>query len=92
PNGMEAKYPLFLLTISLVALYIIPLLVLTYSLAKRYNISKKIIGLSWLLVLTSSISFSELGHTAIGYFLLEIVKDSNHFINDWGAAISGPLA
>lgn len=65
PNGMEAKYPLFLLTISLVAIYIIPLLVLTYSLAKRYNISKQVIGLSWLLGLTSSISFSELGHTAI---------------------------
>ncbi len=24
PNGMEAKYPLFLLTISLVAIYILP--------------------------------------------------------------------
>lgn len=92
PNGMEAKYPLFLLTISLVAIYLIPLLVLTYYLAKRYNISKQVIGLSWLLGLTSSISFSELGHTAIGYFLLEIVKASDNFLKDWGAAISGPLA
>ncbi|HFI0468227.1 TPA: PrsW family glutamic-type intramembrane protease [Streptococcus suis] len=92
PNGMEEKYPLFLLTISLVALYLLPLLVLIRHLEKRYAISKKVSHLSWLLGLTAGVAFSDIGHTAIGYFLLEIVKVSDDFRYDWGAAISGPLA
>ncbi|HFI0420228.1 TPA: PrsW family glutamic-type intramembrane protease [Streptococcus suis] len=92
PNGMEEKYPLFLLTISLVALYLLPLLVLIHHLENRYAISKKVSYLSWILGLTAGVAFSDIGHTAIGYFLLEIVKVSDDFRYDWGAAISGPLA
>ncbi|NQN88263.1 PrsW family intramembrane metalloprotease [Streptococcus suis] len=92
PNGMEEKYPLFLLTISLVVLYLLPLLVLIRYLEKRYAISKKVSHLSWLLGMTAGVAFSDIGHTAIGYFLLEIVKVSDDFRYDWGAAISGPLA
>lgn len=92
PNGMEDKYPLFLLTISLVAIYLLPLLFLTLYLAKRYQMSKKITNLSWLLGLTAGMAFSEVGHMAIGYFLLEIVKVSDAFRADWGAAVSAPFA
>ncbi|HFI0402932.1 TPA: PrsW family glutamic-type intramembrane protease [Streptococcus suis] len=92
PNGMEAKYPLFLLTISVVALYIIPLVYFIRYLENRYAISKKVSQLSWILGLTAGVAFSDYGHTAIGYFLLEIVKVSDDFRYDWGAAISGPLA
>ncbi|HFI0640288.1 PrsW family glutamic-type intramembrane protease [Streptococcus suis] len=92
PNGMEEKYPLFLLTISLVALYLLPLLVLIRHLEKRYAISKKVSHLSWLLGLTAGVAFSDIGHTAIGYFLLEIVKVSDDFRYDWGAAVSAPFA
>lgn len=92
PNGMEAKYPLFLLTISLAALYIIPLVCFIRHLENRYAISKKVSQLSWILGLTAGVAFSDYGHTAIGYFLLEIVKVSDDFRYDWGAAISGPLA
>ncbi|MGQ7373267.1 PrsW family glutamic-type intramembrane protease [Streptococcus suis] len=92
PNGMEAKYPLFLLTISVAALYIIPLVYLIRYLENRYAISKKVSHLSWILGLTAGVAFSDYGHTAIGYFLLEIVKVSDDFRYDWGAAVSGPFA
>ncbi|HFI0255457.1 TPA: PrsW family intramembrane metalloprotease [Streptococcus suis] len=92
PNGMENKYPLFLLTISLAALYIIPLLLFIRLLEKRYAISKKVSNLSWMLGLTAGIAFSDYGHMAIGYFLLEIVKVSDDFRYDWGAAVSAPFA
>lgn len=92
PNGMEAKYPLFLLTISVAALYIIPLIFFIRYLENRYAISKKVSHLSWILGLTAGVAFSDYGHTAIGYFLLEIVKVSDDFRYDWGAAVSGPFA
>ncbi|HEM5988470.1 TPA: PrsW family intramembrane metalloprotease [Streptococcus suis] len=92
PNGMEAKYPLFLLTISVAALYIIPLVYFIRYLEQRYAISKKVSQLSWILGLTAGVAFSDYGHTAIGYFLLEIIKVSDDFRYDWGAAVSGPLA
>lgn len=92
PNGMEAKYPLFLLTISVAALYIIPLVYFIRYLEKRYAISKKVSHLSWILGLTAGVAFSDYGHTAIGYFLLEIVKVSDDFRYDWGAAVSAPFA
>ncbi|HEL2110829.1 TPA: PrsW family intramembrane metalloprotease [Streptococcus suis] len=92
PNGMDEKYPLFLLTISLVALYLLPLLVLIRHLENRYAISQKVSHLSWILGLTAGVAFSDYGHTAIGYFLLEIVKVSDDFRYDWGAAVSAPFA
>ncbi|BCP63784.1 protease PrsW [Streptococcus parasuis] len=92
PNGMEDKYPLFFLTISLVTIYLLPLLFLTRYLAKRYHISKKVTNLSWLLGLTAGMAFSELGHMAVGYFWIEIVKASDNFKADWGAAVSAPFA
>lgn len=92
PNGMEAKYPLFLLTISVAALYIIPLVYFIRYLENRYAISKKVSHLSWILGLTAGVAFSDYGHTAIGYFLLEIVKVSDDFRYDWGAAVSAPFA
>ncbi|HFI0149681.1 TPA: PrsW family glutamic-type intramembrane protease [Streptococcus suis] len=92
PNGMEGKYPLFLLTISVAALYIIPLVYFIRYLEKRYAISKKVSHLSWLLGLTAGVAFSDIGHTAIGYFLLEVVKVSDDFRYDWGAAVSAPFA
>ncbi|MCK4029091.1 PrsW family glutamic-type intramembrane protease [Streptococcus iners] len=92
PNGMEAKYPLFLLTISVAALYIIPLVYFISYLEKRYAISNKVSHLSWILGLTAGVAFSDYGHTAIGYFLLEIVKVSDDFRYDWGAAVSAPFA
>ncbi|HEL2383506.1 TPA: PrsW family intramembrane metalloprotease [Streptococcus suis] len=92
PNGMEAKYPLFLLTISIAALYIIPLVYFIRYLEKRYAISKKVSHLSWILGLTAGVAYSDYGHTAIGYFLLEIVKVSDDFRYDWGAAVSAPFA
>ncbi|MGQ7366650.1 PrsW family glutamic-type intramembrane protease [Streptococcus suis] len=92
PNGMEAKYPLFFLTISIAALYIIPLVYLIRYLENRYAISKKVSHLSWILGLTAGVAFSDYGHTAIGYFLLEIVKVSDDFRYEWGAAVSAPFA
>ncbi|HEL1593120.1 TPA: PrsW family intramembrane metalloprotease [Streptococcus suis] len=92
PNGMEAKYPLFLLTISVAALYIIPLVYFIRYLENRYAISQKVSHLSWLLGLTAGVAFSDYGHTAIGYFLLEIIKVSDDFRYDWGAAVSAPFA
>ncbi|HFI2473169.1 TPA: PrsW family glutamic-type intramembrane protease [Streptococcus suis] len=92
PNGMEAKYPLFLLTISVAVLYIIPLVYFIRYLEKHYAISNKVSHLSWILGLTAGVAFSDYGHTAIGYFLLEIVKVSDDFRYDWGAAVSAPFA
>lgn len=92
PNGMEEKYPLFLLTISLVAVYLLPILALIRHLQARFAISPKMTNLSWLLGLTASVAFSDIGHTAVGYFLLEILKVSEDFRYDWGAAVSAPFA
>lgn len=92
PEGNEAKYPLFLLTISLVAIYMLPMLVFIRYLAKRYSISQSLINLSWLLGLTANFAFSEIGHEIVGYFWLYIVKADEQFLNDWGAAVSAPFA
>lgn len=92
PNGLEQKYPLFLLTLSLVALYVIPMIFLIRYLAKRFDISKSVINLSWCLGLTASLYFSDLGHSIVGVFWLYIVKPGEDFLNAWGAAVSAPFA
>ena len=91
PNGMEAKYPLFFLTISLVALYIIPMIFLIRYLAKRFEISKKVVHLSWVLGITASYYFSGIGQTLLGAFWLLVVKPPQSFINAWGAAVTAPI-
>lgn len=63
PNGLDQKYPLFLLTISLVALYALPMIFLTRYLAKRFAVSKSVVNLSWTLGLTANLYFSGLGQT-----------------------------
>lgn len=92
PDGLEGKYPLFLLNIALIAIYAIPLILLTRYLAKRFEISKKVIHLSWVMALTASVYFSDIGHTIVGYTTIVILKVPNAILADWGAAISGPLA
>ncbi len=42
PDGMDGKYPLFFLTISLVALYVFPMILIIRYIAKRFDISKKL--------------------------------------------------
>ena len=91
PNGMEAKYPLFFLTISLVALYIIPMIFLIRYLAKRFEISKKVVHLSWVLGITASYYFSGIGQTLLGAFWLLVVKPPQSFIDAWGAAVTAPI-
>lgn len=61
-------------------------------LAKRFDVSKSVVNLSWILGLTASLSFSDIGHTLIGRFWLEFVKAPQSFINNWGAAVSAPFA
>lgn len=92
PNGLEDKYPLFLLNISLIAIYAIPLILLTRYLAKRFEISKKVIHLSWVMALTASVYFSDIGHTIVGYITIVIFKIPDSIRADWGPAIGGPLA
>ncbi len=92
PNGLDEKYPLFLLTISLVVIYLLPMIFVIRYLAKRFEISKSVINLSWVLGVTASIYFSEIGHTIVGLFWLKIVKPSDAFISNWGAAVSAPFA
>lgn len=91
PNGMEAKYPLFFLTISLVALYVIPMIFLIRYLAKRFEISKKVVHLSWFLGITASYYFSGIGQTLLGAFWLLVVKPPQSFIDAWGAAVTAPI-
>ncbi len=91
PNGMEAKYPLFFLTISLVALYVIPMIFLIRYLAKRFEISKKVVHLSWVLGITASYYFSGIGQTLLGAFWLLVVKPPQSFIDAWGAAVTAPI-
>lgn len=89
---MESKYPLFFLTISLLLIYILPMLALIRYLANRFAISKSVINLSWIMGLTASMHFSTLGHTAIALFWLNLIKPSEEFIGRWGAAVSAPFA
>ena len=91
PNGLEAKYPLFFLTISLVSLYVIPMIFLIRYLAKRFEISKKVLHLSWLLGITASYYFSGIGQTLLGAFWLLVVKPPQSFIDAWGAAVTAPI-
>lgn len=91
PNGMEEKYPLFFLTISLVALYVIPMIFLICYLAKRFDISKKVVHLSWVLGITASYYFSGIGQTLLGAFWLLVVKPPQSFIDAWGAAVTAPI-
>ena len=91
PNGMEAKYPLFFLTISLVSLYVIPMIFLIRYLVKRFDISKKVLHLSWVLGITASYYFSGIGQTLLGAFWLLVVKPPQSFINAWGAAVTAPI-
>ncbi len=88
---MEAKYPLFFLTISLVALYVIPMIFLIRYLAKRFEISKKVVHLSWVLGITASYYFSGIGQTLLGAFWLLVVKPPQSFIDAWGAAVTAPI-
>ena len=91
PNGLEAKYPLFFLTISLVALYVIPMIFLIRYLVKRFDISKKVVHLSWVLGITASYYFSGIGQTLLGAFWLLVVKPPQSFIDAWGAAVTAPI-
>lgn len=91
PKGMDEKYPLFLLTISLVALYVIPMIFLIRYLAKRFDISKKVVHLSWVLGITASYFFSGIGQTLLGAFWLLIIKPPQSFIQTWGAAVTAPF-
>ena len=91
PNGMEAKYPLFFLTISLVSLYVIPMIFLIRYLAKRFEISKKVVHLSWVLGITASYYFSGIGQTLLGAFWLLVVKPPQSFIDAWGSAVTAPI-
>ncbi|HEM2832808.1 PrsW family glutamic-type intramembrane protease [Streptococcus suis] len=91
PDGMDGKYPLFFLTISLVALYVFPMILIIRYIAKRFDISKKVIHLSWILGITASFYFSGLGQTLLGAFWLFIVKPPQTFIQNWGAAVTAPF-
>ena len=91
PNGLEAKYPLFFLTISLVSLYVIPMIFLIRYLVKRFDISKKVVHLSWVLGITASYYFSGIGQTLLGAFWLLVVKPTQSFIDAWGAAVTAPI-
>ncbi len=91
PNGMEAKYPLFFLTISLVSLYVIPMIFLIRYLVKRFDISKKVLHLSWVLGITASYYFSGIGQTPLGACWLLVVKPPQSFIDAWGAAVTAPI-
>ena len=91
PNGLEAKYPLFFLTISLVSLYVIPMIFLIRYLVKRFDISKKVLHLSWVLGITASYYFSGIGQTLLGAFWLLVVKPPQSFIDAWGAAVTAPI-
>ena len=91
PNGMEAKYPLFFLTISLVSLYVIPMIFLIRYLVKRFDISKIVLHLSWVLGITASYYFSGIGQTLLGAFWLLVVKPPQSFIDAWGAAVTAPI-
>ena len=88
---MEAKYPLFFLTISLVSLYVIPMIFLIRYLVKRFDISKKVLHLSWVLGITASYYFSGIGQTLLGAFWLLVVKPPQSFIDAWGAAVTAPI-
>lgn len=91
PDGMDGKYPLFFLTISLVALYVFPMILIIRYIAKRFDISKKVIHLSWILGITASFYFSGLGQTLLGAFWLFIVKPPQTFIQNWGSSCHRPL-
>ena len=91
PNGLEAKYPLFFLTISLVSLYVIPMIFLIRYLVKHFEISKKVVHLSWVLGITGSYNFSGIGQTLLGAFWLLVVKPPQSFIDAWGAAVTAPI-
>lgn len=92
PEGMESNYPLFFLTISLLLIYILPMLALIRYLANRFAISKSVINLSWIMSATAAMYFSDLGHTALAVFWLNLIKPSEEFLSAWGAAISAPFA
>ncbi|QLD32614.1 PrsW family glutamic-type intramembrane protease [Mannheimia varigena] len=92
PNGLDQKYPLFLLTISLILIYLLPMIFVIRYLVKHFKISKSLINLSWLLGVTASIYFSEIGHTIVGLFWLKVVNPSDVFLSNWGAAVSAPFA
>ncbi|TRW80192.1 PrsW family intramembrane metalloprotease [Staphylococcus agnetis] len=92
PNGFEEKYPLFLLNISLIAIYAIPLILLARYLTKRFEISKKVVTLSWILGLTASLYLSGIGHLIVALFWIKVINPPQSFINQWGAAVSGPFA
>lgn len=88
---MDAKYPLLFLTISLVALYVFPMILIIRYIAKHFDISKKVIHLSWILGITASFYFSGIGQTLLGAFGLFIVKPPQTFIQNWGAAVTAPF-
>ncbi|WP_105996395.1 PrsW family glutamic-type intramembrane protease [Staphylococcus agnetis] len=92
PNGLAEKYLLFLLNIALIAIYAIPLILLARYLAKRFEISKKVVALSWIMGVTASFYFAGFGHLILGLFWLKLVNPPQAFIDNWGAALSGPFA
>ncbi|MCP8329399.1 hypothetical protein ACS6Y3_05285 [Streptococcus suis] len=91
PDGMDGKYPLFFLTISLVALYVFPMILIIRYIAKRFDISKKVIHLSWILGITASFYFSGLGQTLLGAFWLFIVKPTSNIYPKLGSSCHRPL-
>ncbi|MFW5630767.1 MAG: PrsW family glutamic-type intramembrane protease, partial [Acetivibrio ethanolgignens] len=91
-NGHDDKYPIFLLAISMIGFYLIPMALGIYYLKKRWEVSDKPLVISWILGLSATGFLSTIFHMAIGFFWLNIIQAPQEFLNAWGGSVSAPFA
>ncbi len=90
-NQNPEHYPIFLLCITVIGFYVVPLYFGIKYLIKRFNVSINMIGLSMILGFTACAYLGGEGNTLLSMFWLTI-DPARHFINDWGAALTAPFA
>ncbi len=89
-NEHPENYPIFLLTVSMIGIYLIPFALGIRYLQKKFCISGKIIALSWIVGLTVTVLLGTEGNSALSFLLLQL-NLSDEFLKAWGAAITAPF-
>ena len=89
-NNIE-RFPIFLLSITIILFYIIPVIFLLRYLIKRLNISRHVVALSLILGFSICNLLGSEGNSLLSLILLSLNPPS-HIVADWGASIIAPIA
>ena len=83
-------YPTFFLATSLTLIYIIPFIVLTLYLKKRFNMPSPAFWMSWFFGLAIPANLGSLGNSGLSFILLNL-NLPKEFIDNWGGALTAPF-